>query len=92
MAGGQGTRLFPLSTAEKPKQFLDLADRGRTLIQLTCDRFRQADPDARFWVVTAASYVPIVREQLPEIPAEQILAEPEPRNTAPCIALACWKI
>lgn len=92
MAGGQGTRLFPLSTAEKPKQFLDLADRGRTLIQLTCDRFREVDPGARFWVVTAASYVPLVREQLPDIPAEQILAEPEPRNTAPCIALACWKI
>ena len=92
MAGGQGTRLFPLSTPEKPKQFLDLADKGRTLIQLTYDRFLQVDPTAHFWVVTAASYVPIVHEQLPDIPADQILAEPEPRNTAPCIALACWKI
>ena len=92
MAGGQGTRLFPLSTPEKPKQFLDLADRGRTLIQLTYDRFLEVDPQARFWVVTSADYVPIVKEQLPAIPAEQILAEPEPRNTAPCIALACWKI
>ncbi len=92
MAGGQGTRLFPLSTPEKPKQFLDLADRGRTLIQLTYDRFLQVDPQARFWVVTSSAYVPIVKEQLPDIPAEQILAEPEPRNTAPCIALACWKI
>ena len=92
MAGGQGTRLFPLSTPEKPKQFLDLADKGRTLIQLTYDRFLALDPDAVFWVVTSAAYVPIVREQLPDIPAGHILAEPEPRNTAPCIALACWKI
>jgi len=92
MAGGQGTRLFPLSTPEKPKQFLDLADRGRTLIQLTYDRFLEVDPQARFWVVTSAAYVPLVMEQLPDIPAEQILAEPVPRNTAPCIALACWKI
>ena len=92
MAGGQGTRLFPLSTAEKPKQFLDLADRGRTLIQLTYDRFIQVDPKAHFWVVTAAEYVPIVQKQLPALSADQILAEPEARNTAPCIALACWKI
>ncbi len=92
MAGGQGTRLFPLSTPEKPKQFLDLADKGRTLIQLTYDRFLAVDPLARFWVVTSADYVPLVREQLPDIPQEQILAEPAPRNTAPCIALACWKI
>ena len=92
MAGGQGTRLYPLSTAEKPKQFLDLADRGRTLIQLTYDRFLEVDPEARFWVVTSAAYVHWVHEQLPDIPYEQILAEPEPRNTAPCIALACWKI
>lgn len=92
MAGGQGTRLFPLSTPEKPKQFLDLADKGRTLIQLTYDRFIQVEPNAYFWVVTAAEYVAIVREQLPDIPTDQILAEPEARNTAPCIALACWKI
>ena len=92
MAGGQGTRLFPLSTAEKPKQFLDLADRGRTLIQLTYDRFLAVDPEARFWVVTSDAYVHWIREQLPDIPPEQILAEPVPRNTAPCIALACWKI
>ena len=92
MAGGQGTRLYPLSTPEKPKQFLDLAGRGRTLIQLTCDRFSELDPEARFWVVTAADYVPLVREQLPQISEEQIIAEPVQRNTAPCIALACRKI
>ena len=74
MAGGQGTRLYPLSTAEKPKQFLDLLGVGKTLIQLTCERFRKVDPQARIWVVTAASYVPLVKEQLPDLPDEQILA------------------
>ena len=90
MAGGQGTRLFPLSTAEKPKQFLDLADKGGLLYNLL--RPLLGDPKAHFWVVTAAEYVPIVQKQLPALPADQILAEPEARNTAPCIALACWKI
>ena len=92
MAGGVGSRLYPLSTPEHPKQFIDLLGCGKTLIQLTYERFLQVDPDARFWVVTSARYVPFVREQLPLIPPEQILAEPEARNTAPCIAYACWKI
>ena len=92
MAGGVGSRLYPLSTPEHPKQFIDLLCCGKTLIQLTYERFLQVDPDARFWVVTSARYVPFVREQLPLIPPEQILAEPEARNTAPCIAYACWKI
>ena len=92
MAGGQGTRLYPLSTAEKPKQFLDLLGVGRTLIQLTCERFRAVDPHALIWIVTSSSYVHWIKEQLPDIPAEQIIAEPEPRNTAPCISYAVWKI
>lgn len=92
MAGGVGSRLYPLSTPERPKQFLDLLGCGKTLIQLTYERFLLADPDARFWVVTSASYVHFVREQLPSIPEERILAEPVARNTAPCIAYACWKI
>ena len=92
MAGGVGSRLYPLSTPEHPKQFIDLLCCGKTLIQLTYERFLQVDPDARFWVVTSARYVSFVREQLPLIPPEQILAEPEARNTAPCIAYACWKI
>lgn len=92
MAGGIGSRLYPLSTPERPKQFLDLLDSGRTLIQLTYDRFLKASPDAKFWVVTSASYVDLVREQLPTLPKAQILAEPMARNTAPCIAYACWKI
>ena len=92
MAGGQGTRLYPLSTAEKPKQFLDLLGVGKTLIQMTYERFKAVDPDARFWIVTSRDYVHWVKEQLPGIPDEQILPEPAPRNTAPCISYAIWKI
>ncbi|MCQ2181674.1 MAG: mannose-1-phosphate guanylyltransferase [Bacteroidales bacterium] len=92
MAGGAGTRLYPISTPEHPKQFIDLLGCGRTMIQLTYERFLEVAPDARFWVVTSAMYEHFVREQLPQIPAEQILLEPEPRNTAPCIAYACRKI
>ena len=92
MAGGVGSRFWPLSTPEFPKQFIDILGVGRTLIQLTFDRFRGiADPE-NVWVVTNAKYVDIVREQLPDIPAENILAEPAARNTAPCIAWAGWKI
>ncbi|MBQ9660600.1 MAG: mannose-1-phosphate guanylyltransferase [Bacteroidales bacterium] len=92
MAGGVGSRLYPVSTPEHPKQFIDLLDCGKTLIQLTYERFRAVDAQAQFWVVTSAHYIHFVREQLPGIPEDQILAEPEARNTAPCIALACWKI
>ena len=92
MAGGAGTRLYPISTPEHPKQFIDLLGCGRTMIQLTYERFLEVAPDAHFWVVTSAMYEHFVREQLPQIPAEQILLEPEPRNTAPCIAYACRKI
>lgn len=92
MAGGIGSRLYPISTPEHPKQFIDLLDCGKSLIQLTYERFLKVSPDAHFWVVTSAKYIHFINEQLPDIPAEQILAEPEARNTAPCIAYACWKI
>lgn len=92
MAGGVGSRLYPLSTPEHPKQFLDVLDCGRTLIQLTYERFLAVSPEAHFWVVTSEGYLHFVQEQLPSVPEEQILLEPEPRNTAPCIAYACWKI
>ena len=92
MAGGIGSRLWPLSTPGMPKQFIDVLGVGRTLIQLTVERYLTVcDPD-HFWVVTSSKYQAVVREQLPMIPPEQILCEPEPRNTAPCIAYACWKI
>lgn len=92
MAGGIGSRFWPLSTPEFPKQFIDILGCGRTLIQLTVDRFKGLCPMENFWVVTNAAYVDIVREQLPEMPVDHILAEPAARNTAPCIAWACWRI
>jgi mannose-1-phosphate guanylyltransferase len=92
MAGGIGSRFWPLSTPEYPKQFIDILGCGRTLIQLTVDRFMGICPMSNFWVVTNAAYVDIVRRQLPDMPAHHILAEPAARNTAPCIAWACWRI
>lgn len=92
MAGGVGSRFWPLSTPEYPKQFIDILGCGRTLIQLTVDRFKGIAPMNNFWVVTNAKYVDIVKAQLPDIPESHILAEPAARNTAPCIAWACWRI
>ena len=92
MAGGIGSRLWPLSTPERPKQFIDILGVGKSLIQLTVERFLPVCAPDRFWVVTSERYVDIVREQLPAVPVDQILAEPEARNTAPCIAYASWKI
>lgn len=92
MAGGVGSRLWPLSTPDVPKQFIDVLGVGRSLIQLTAERFAPLCSPDRFWVVTGEKYVHLVHEQLPFIPEDQILAEPEGRNTAPCIAYASWKI
>lgn len=92
MAGGIGSRFWPMSTPEHPKQFIDVMGCGKTMIQMTVERFQTVCPMSNFWVVTSASYVDIVRRQLPDIPAGNILAEPCARNTAPCIAYACWKI
>lgn len=92
MAGGVGSRFWPLSTPDFPKQFIDILGCGRTLIQLTVDRFRGVAPIDHFWVVTNEKYVEIVKQQIPGILESHILAEPEARNTAPCIAWSCWKI
>ena len=92
MAGGVGSRLFPISTPERPKQFIDLLKVGKTLIQLTVERFLPICPIENIWVVTSEKYIHFVREQLPGIKPSHILAEPEARNTAPCIAYACTKI
>lgn len=92
MAGGVGSRFWPLSTPEFPKQFIDILGCGRTLIQLTVDRFKGVAPMSNFWVVTNAAYVDIVKQQIPDMPESHILAEPAARNTAPCIAWACWSI
>lgn len=92
MAGGIGSRLWPVSTPERPKQFIDILGVGKSLLRLTVERFRPVCDPAHTWVVTSERYVDLVREQLPEVPADQVLAEPEARNTAPCIAYASWKI
>lgn len=92
MAGGVGSRFWPMSTPECPKQFIDVMGSGKTMIQMTVERFAPLCPLENFWVVTSAEYVETVRVQLPQIPVQNILAEPAMRNTAPCIAYACWKI
>lgn len=92
MAGGVGSRFWPMSTPEYPKQFIDVMGVGRSLIQLTVDRLKPICPVENMWVVTNEKYIGIIKEQIPEMPVDNILAEPEARNTAPCIAYACWKI
>ena len=92
MAGGVGSRFWPMSTADKPKQFIDVLGVGRSLLQLTYDRFEGICPTENVWVVTNVKYAGIVREQLPEVSASHILLEPARRNTAPCIAYVSWKI
>lgn len=92
MAGGIGSRFWPMSTPDLPKQFVDIMGTGRTLIQMTADRFAPLCPLENMWVVTGRRYVSLVSGQLPDISQDHIIAEPEARSTAPCIAYACWKI
>lgn len=92
MAGGIGSRFWPLSKSSMPKQFLDITGTGRTLIQMTFDRFRKVCPIENFLIVTNVSYKELVLNQLPELREEQVLLEPLRRNTAPCVAYACNKI
>ena len=92
MAGGIGSRLWPLSTPETPKQFIDVLGTGKSLLQMTVERFLPVCDITNFWVVTSVRYVPMVAQQVPGIPKEQILAEPEARNTAPCIAYATYTL
>lgn len=92
MAGGVGSRFWPMSTEEKPKQFIDVLGVGRSLIQLTLDRFAGVCSPENVWVVTNRKYKELIKEQLPEIPESNILCEPCRRNTAPCIAYVSWRI
>ncbi|WP_036876656.1 mannose-1-phosphate guanylyltransferase [Xylanibacter oryzae] len=92
MAGGVGSRFWPMSTVEHPKQFIDVLGCGKTLLQLTVDRFEGICDAKNIWVVTNIDYMNIVKEQLPEIPETNILCEPCRRNTAPCICYVSWKI
>ena len=92
MAGGTGTRLWPVSTSKKPKQFHDLLGVGKTLLQMTYERFTNQFPKENIYIVTNKQYEEVVKEQIPEIQAHQLLLEPTKRNTAPCIAYAAYKI
>jgi len=92
MAGGIGSRFWPLSKTSMPKQFLDIQGTGRTFIQQTYDRFKKLCPDENFYVVTSVDYKELVLTQLPELKETQVLLEPLRRNTAPCVAYASYKI
>ncbi len=92
MAGGIGSRFWPMSTPERPKQFLDVLGMGKSLLQLTYDRLKNVAPKENIFIVTNENYVDLVAEQIPEMAIEQILSEPMRKNTAPCIAYAAAKI
>lgn len=92
MAGGYGQRLWPVSRSNRPKQFLDLAYIGKSLIRHTYERFQDFIPAQNIIVVTSTKFADMVREQIPELPAENLLLEPYTRNTAPCIAYATYTI
>jgi mannose-1-phosphate guanylyltransferase len=92
MAGGIGSRFWPMSRSAYPKQFLDILNMGRTLIQGTYDRFKKFIPEENIYIVTSEEYVEIVKEQLPELPLSNIIAEPSRKNTAPCIAYISYKL
>ncbi|NIK68760.1 mannose-1-phosphate guanylyltransferase [Paenibacillus sp. BK720] len=87
MAGGKGTRFWPRSTVAKPKQFLTLASEEATMLQQTYARFRSCLPEENVYVAVSENYLPMVKEQLPELGENRIIIEPEQRDTAPCIAL-----
>lgn len=92
MAGGVGSRFWPMSTPEQPKQFIDVLGVGKTLLQLTVERFGDLVAPENIWVVTNEKYADIVKAQLPSMPETNILCEPCRRNTAPCIAYVSWRI
>lgn len=91
MAGGKGTRFWPLSTEEKPKQFLSLITED-TMLQMTVKRLEELVPVDRIFISTGERYIDYVKEQLPSLPLRNIIIEPEARNTAPCIALSAMVI
>jgi len=92
MAGGIGARFWPMSRTTHPKQFIDILGTGQTLIQQTFNRFARICPKENILIVTNELYEDLIKQQIPEIPANNILLEPAMRNTAPCIAYANYKI
>lgn len=92
MCGGIGSRFWPNSRADRPKQFIDFMGTGRSLLQMSYDRILPIVPKENIIIVTNAQYAALIREQLPDLSDDQILCEPARRNTAPCIAWAAWHI
>jgi mannose-1-phosphate guanylyltransferase len=92
MAGGIGSRFWPMSRANMPKQFLDILHTGKTLIQETFERYKKLVPAENIYIITSAEYVDTVKKQLPSLPAANIVAEPSRKNTAPCIAYIAFKL
>jgi mannose-1-phosphate guanylyltransferase len=92
MAGGIGSRFWPMSRTDYPKQFLDILHTGKTLIQQTFDRFAKFIPIENIYIITTREYVPIVKKQLPQMPEQNILGEPSRKNTAPCVAYIAFKL
>ena len=92
MAGGIGSRFWPLSTLDRPKQFIDILGVGKSLLQLTFERFNKIFPAENILVVTSERYREMVLNQLPLLTSDQVLCEPLRRNTAPCVAYATHKI
>lgn len=92
MAGGVGSRFWPMSRTAHPKQFLDILGTGHTLLQQTYKRFARLCPKENIFIVTNDAYVELVQEQLKGIDIKNILSEPARKNTAPCVAFACYKI
>ncbi|SIQ96705.1 mannose-1-phosphate guanylyltransferase [Mucilaginibacter lappiensis] len=92
MAGGIGSRFWPISRSSHPKQFIDILGTGKTLIQNTYERFLKVCPQENIYVVTNENYTKLVKQQLPDMADGQILTEPVMRNTAPCVAYGCFKI
>ncbi len=92
MAGGIGSRFWPKSRTRYPKQFLDILNTGKSLIRWTYERYAAFIPIENIFIVTSDEYVSICAEQLPELPLENILAEPSRKNTAPCVAYISYKL
>lgn len=92
MAGGIGSRFWPMSRTTHPKQFLDILGTGKTMLQQTFDRYNKLVPAENIFIVTAREYLSKVKDQLPQIPAQNILTEPSRKNTAPCIAYVAFKL
>lgn len=92
MAGGIGSRFWPMSVPQRPKQFLDVLGIGKSLIQMTYERLLHVSPSENIYIVTNKAYKDLVLEQLPDLKSEQVLMEPQRKNTAPCIAYAAAKI